>query len=71
MLTTHLATLEASGLIHLAQVELELEYLFRRALVQEATYASFIEADRRVLHLAGGEVLALFEAMNVPKYAGR
>ncbi len=56
-LRTHLTTLEASGLVRLAQVEPELEYLFRHALVQEAAYASLVKADRKQLHLAVGEVL--------------
>jgi len=34
-LAASLATLEASGLIHLAAVQPELEYLFRHALAQE------------------------------------
>jgi predicted ATPase len=56
-LRAHLGKLEASGLIHLAQVEPELEYLFRHALVQDAAYASLLKADRRVLHKAVGEAL--------------
>jgi len=56
-LNTNLAALEASGLIHLAQVQPELEYLFRHALVQEAAYSSLLKADRRVLHRAVGEAL--------------
>jgi tetratricopeptide (TPR) repeat protein len=56
-LRTHLATLEASGLIHLAQVQPELEYLFRHTLVQDAAYASLVKADRKQLHLAVGEAL--------------
>jgi hypothetical protein len=35
-LTHHLAAFEASGLIRLAQMEPELEYLFRHALIQDA-----------------------------------
>jgi tetratricopeptide (TPR) repeat protein len=56
-LTTHLAALEASGLIRLAQVQPEVEYLFRHALVQDAAYASLLKADRRILHRAVGEAL--------------
>jgi tetratricopeptide (TPR) repeat protein len=57
MLSHHLSTLEASGLLRLAQVEPELEYLFRHALIQDAAYASLLRADRRVLHRIVGEVL--------------
>ncbi len=70
-LRTRLSALEASGLIRLAQVEPEIEYLFRHALVQDAAYASLLKADRRILHRTVGEALALFEAMNVLEYAGR
>jgi tetratricopeptide (TPR) repeat protein len=49
--------LEASGLIHLAQTQPELEYLFRHALVQDAAYSSILKQDRRRLHLAVGQVL--------------
>lgn len=53
----NLNTLESAGLIRLAQLEPELEYLFRHALVQEAAYASLLEADRRRLHRAVGEAV--------------
>jgi tetratricopeptide (TPR) repeat protein len=56
-LANHLTTLEASGLIRLAAMDPELEYLFRHALVQEAAYASLVKADRKQLHLAVGEAL--------------
>jgi tetratricopeptide (TPR) repeat protein len=56
-LHAHLASLEASGLIRLAAVDSDLEYLFRHALVQDAAYASLLKADRRALHLAVGETL--------------
>jgi tetratricopeptide (TPR) repeat protein len=56
-LQSQLITLEASGLIRLAETQPELEYLFRHALVQEAAYASLVKTDRRQLHLAVGEAL--------------
>ena len=37
---TDLVTLEGSGLIQIASVQPELEYLFRHALVQDAAYSS-------------------------------
>lgn len=49
--------LEASGLIRLAQIQPELEYVFRHALVQDAAYSSLLKQDRRRLHLAVGQVL--------------
>ena len=42
--------LEASGLIGLAVMEPELEYLFRHVLVQDAAYASLLKQERRELH---------------------
>lgn len=52
-----LAYLESVGLVRVAQVEPELEYLFRHALVQGAAYDSLLKQDRKRLHLAVGEVL--------------
>src|SRR5262245_2715047 len=57
MLPGYLQTLESSGLLRLAQIEPDLVYLFRRALVQEAAYESLLRQDRRSLHLAVGETL--------------
>lgn len=44
-------------MIRVAQVTPDLEYLFRHALVQDAVYASLLEADQRRLHLEVGEAL--------------
>lgn len=56
-----LGTLEASGLVQVAVLEPELEYLFRHALVQDAAYSSLLKQDRRVLHrLAAETLLALY-----------
>jgi len=56
-----LATLEASGLVQVAALEPELEYLFRHALVQDAAYGSLLKQDRRTLHrLAADTLLALY-----------
>ena len=55
-----LNTLEAGGLIEIAALQPELEYLFRHALVQDAAYSSLLKQDRRTLHLAAAEtILAL------------
>jgi tetratricopeptide (TPR) repeat protein len=56
-LTSHLNRLESAGLIRLAQLEPDLEYLFRHALVQEAAYASLLASDRRRLHREVGQVV--------------
>ncbi len=56
-LAYQLSHLENSGLIRLARVEPDLEYLFRHNLVQQAAYGSLLDADRRRLHLAVGQAL--------------
>lgn len=56
-LVTHLSQLETAGLIRVAQVEPELEYLFRHTLVREAAYASLLTTDRKRLHFAVGEAV--------------
>lgn len=56
-----LGTLEASGLVQVASLEPELEYLFRHALVQDAAYSSLLKQDRRSLHrLAADTLLTLY-----------
>jgi|SRR5437867_6896740 len=58
---TDLVTLEGSGLIQVAAVQPELEYLFRHALVQDAAYSSLLKQDRRALHkLAAESLLAVY-----------
>ena len=52
-----LGALEASGLIQIAALQPELEYLFRHALVQEAAYSSLLKQDRRALHRAAAETI--------------
>ena len=52
-----LGTLEASGLIQVAAVQPELEYLFRHALVQDAAYSSLLKQDRRSLHRLAAQTL--------------
>src|SRR5206468_10884142 len=54
---TDLVTLEGSGLIQVAAVQPELEYLFRHALVQDAAYSSLLKQDRRALHELAAESL--------------
>lgn len=52
-----LDTLEAKGLIRLATIQPELEYLFRHQLVQDAAYGSLLKQERRELHGQVGEAL--------------
>ncbi|HET7180981.1 MAG TPA: hypothetical protein VFI15_01980 [Candidatus Limnocylindrales bacterium] len=57
MSDVQLDTLEAKGLIKLAALRPELEYLFRHALVQDAAYGSLLKQERRELHGRVGEAL--------------
>jgi len=52
-----LDTLEAKGLIRLATLDPELEYLFRHALVQDTAYDSLLKQERRALHRLVGDAL--------------
>jgi tetratricopeptide (TPR) repeat protein len=58
--------LEAKGLIRLASIRPELEYLFRHGLIQDAAYSSLLKQERRELH---GRVGAALEAL-YPERAG-
>jgi hypothetical protein len=55
MTDLQLDTLEGRGLIRVATVQPELEYLFRHALLQDTAYESLLKQERRVLHHAVGE----------------
>lgn len=57
MTDIQLDTLEAKGLIKLATVQPDLEYLFRHALVQDAAYGSLLKQERRELHGRVAEAL--------------
>jgi len=60
-LAHHLTTLTDYGLLNLAQLEPELEYLFRHALIQDAAYHSLLKTDRkRFHHLAAVTLQALY-----------
>lgn len=52
-----LHTLEARGLIRLATLQPEIEYLFRHALLQDAAYESLLRQERRALHQVVGQAL--------------
>ena len=57
MTELQLDTLEAKGLIRLATIQPELEYLFRHALVQDTAYESLLKQERRGLHRMVGDAL--------------
>ena len=56
-LTDHLRVGESWRLINIAQLEPEIEYIFRHALVQDVTYNSVLRKDRRIIHAAVGGAL--------------
>ncbi|HEY6114403.1 MAG TPA: hypothetical protein VI172_00450, partial [Candidatus Dormibacteraeota bacterium] len=64
-----LGTLEASGLIQVATLQPELEYLFRHVLVQQAAYASLLKQDRKALHLAAAEAIVALHPEREQEFA--
>lgn len=68
-LTHQLSQLETSGLIRLAAVEPDLEYLFRHALIQDAAYESLLATDRRRLHRAVGAAVEQVYADRLDEHA--
>jgi tetratricopeptide (TPR) repeat protein len=56
-LEQQLHTLEKAGLVHLANLLPEVEYVFRHALVQDTVYSTLLRRDKRQLHQAVGETL--------------
>lgn len=65
----HLNTLESAGLVRIAQLEPDLEYFFRHALVREAAYSSILTVDQKKLHLAVGEAIELLYPEKLAEYA--
>ena len=65
----HLNTLESAGLVRIAQLEPDLEYLFRHALVREAAYSSILSVDQKKLHLAVGEAIELLYPERLDEFA--
>ncbi len=65
-----LGNLEAAGLVSVAQVEPDLEYLFRHSLVQDAAYASLVDADRQRLHLLVGETIERLYPDRMDEFSG-
>jgi serine phosphatase RsbU (regulator of sigma subunit) len=53
----YLNSLETAGLVRIAQIEPELEYLFRHALIQNAAYESILNSDRKDIHRAVGHAI--------------
>lgn len=54
---SHLTQLELAGLVRCVQLEPDLQYLFRHALVQDAAYETILRRDRAQLHRTVAQVL--------------
>lgn len=65
-----LGSLEAAGLLRVAQVEPDLEYFFRHSLVQEAAYASLLEEDCKRLHRIVGETIEQLYPDRLDEFGG-
>jgi tetratricopeptide (TPR) repeat protein len=63
-------TLEAKGLIRVAALRPELEYLFRHWLIQDAAYESLLKQERRELHRRVGEAIESLYADRQNELAG-
>jgi len=68
-LLKQLNTLESAGLVGIAQLDPDLEYLFRHALVREAAYSSILSADQKELHLAVGEAIEILYPDKINEFA--
>lgn len=64
-----LSLLEQSGLIRPIQIEPDVEYLFKHALVQDATYSSILRTDRKALHRLVGVTLEELYADRLGEFA--
>jgi hypothetical protein len=53
----YLTRLEGAGLIRVAQLEPELEYLFRHEMIRDAIYTAMLKQSRKELHQAAGEAI--------------
>src|SRR2546421_12652062 len=69
-LSSQLGLLEGAGLIQLASIQPELEYLFRHVLVKDAAYTSLVKSDRRALHQVVGETLERLYANSSRQISG-
>ncbi|HMA37170.1 MAG TPA: hypothetical protein VKY74_22130 [Chloroflexia bacterium] len=56
-LAAHLHRLATVGLVQRAAASLDLEYLFRHGLIQDAAYSSLLRRQRRRYHQQVGEAL--------------
>ena len=65
-----LGSLEAAGLVRVAQVEPDLAYFFRHSLVQDVVYSALLEPDRERLHLMVGETIEQLYGDRLDEFVG-
>jgi len=65
----YLARLETAGLIRVAQLEPELEYLFRHEMIRDAVYTAMLKQNRKELHQIAGEAIEQLYADRVDDIA--
>lgn len=65
-----LLALENSGLVYSMNLDQELEYIFKHALVQEAAYQSILRSDRSLLHGIVADLIEKTNSQNLLEVAG-
>jgi len=69
-LNHQLSHLESRGLVRVSQLEPEIEYLFRHALVQDAVYETLLKSDRKKLHRRVADTLESLYPDRLDELAG-
>lgn len=70
LLDTHLASLEASDLVHERSRLPEIEYIFKHALTQEVAYQTLLAPARKTLHRKVGDAMELVFQGRLDEFAG-
>lgn len=65
----HLAGLEAHGMLRLEEIEPELEFAFRHALIHDVMYRGLLRKERRDLHRAVAEALETLHPDRLDEFA--
>jgi len=65
----HLAGLEAHGMLRLEEIEPELEFAFRHALIHDVMYRGLLRKERRSLHRAVAEALETVHPDRLDEFA--
>lgn len=65
----HLAGLEAHGMLRLEEIQPELEFVFRHALIHDVMYRGLLRKERRDLHRAVAEALEAVHPHRLDEFA--